>query len=128
MQREYSAVVENSRQLALTPQGTISEPLMGPGGSLQPAMTHYRMLHCNDAVALIKLTPKTGKRNSLRCTEHIMESMVIRGSHTTLKTADKSGTDDCSDPHPSRACLALHHICLRVTPCCSTQKGAKRSC
>ena len=62
VQREYIAVVENSDQLAINPQGVIKDPLIGPGGSLQPATTLYRVLHCNDAVALMQLTPKTGRK------------------------------------------------------------------
>ena len=53
-------MVEISSHLANSPQGTVMEPLIGPGGSLQPATTLYRTLHSNDAVALLKLTPKTG--------------------------------------------------------------------
>jgi hypothetical protein len=61
VQRDYIAMVEKSDHLALNPQGVIKDPLMGPGGSLQPAITLYRVLHSNDAIALMQLTPKTGR-------------------------------------------------------------------
>ena len=61
VQREYIAMVEKSDHLAQNPQGVIKDPLLGPGGSLQPATTVYRVLHSNDAVALVQLTPKTGR-------------------------------------------------------------------
>ncbi|KAL0044980.1 hypothetical protein WJX82_004108 [Trebouxia sp. C0006] len=66
VQREYIAMVEKSDHLAQNPQGVIKDPLMGPGGSLQPATTVYRVLHSNDAVALVQLTPKTGRKHQLR--------------------------------------------------------------
>ncbi len=62
VQREYIAMVEKSDHLAQNPQGVIKDPLMGPGGSLQPATTVYRVLHSNNAVALMQLTPKTGRK------------------------------------------------------------------
>lgn len=61
VQREYIALVEQSNTLAASPQGTITDPLMGSGGVLQPATTLYKTLCNNDRVALVKLTPKTGK-------------------------------------------------------------------
>lgn len=61
VQREYLAMVEKSDDLALHPQGVIKDALMGPGASLQPATTLYHVLHSNDAVALMQLTPKTGR-------------------------------------------------------------------
>lgn len=61
VQREYIALVEQSDVLAANPQGTITDPLMASGGVLQPATTLYKTLFSNDRVALLKLTPKTGK-------------------------------------------------------------------
>ncbi|KAL0040393.1 hypothetical protein WJX77_005953 [Trebouxia sp. C0004] len=66
VQRVYLAMVEKSEHLALNPQGVIKDPLMGPGGSLQLATTLYRVLHSNDDVALMQLTPKTGRKHQLR--------------------------------------------------------------
>ena len=60
VQREYLALVKQSGQLAAQPQGTITDPLRGPGGSLQPAITLYETLSSNDTIALLRLTPQTG--------------------------------------------------------------------
>ena len=64
MHREYLAVVEHSEQLSQEPRGVIKEPLVGPGGTLQPATTLYRLIKCSDSIALLKLTPRTGKFTS----------------------------------------------------------------
>ncbi|KAL3151023.1 hypothetical protein ABBQ38_012894 [Trebouxia sp. C0009 RCD-2024] len=52
VQREYIALVEQSTTLAASPQGTITDPLMGSGGVLQPATTLYKTLCSNERVAL----------------------------------------------------------------------------
>ncbi len=90
VQREYIAMVEKSDHLAQNPQGVIKEPLMGPGGSLQPATTLYRVLHSNDAVALMQLTPKTGRKLHWNacCAVIILKSTMFRVDCSALAFDD----------------------------------------
>ena len=84
VQREYLALVEQSGQLAAQPQGTITDPLRGPGGSLQPAITLYETLSSNDKIALLRLTPQTGRCAITGC--------LLRPDHTANKS--------CTPSHP----------------------------
>ena len=92
VQRDYLALVEQSGQLAAKPQGTITDPLRGPGGSLQPATTTYKTLHSNDKVALLRLTPKTGRYAITGC--------LLRPDHTAC-TITASGLIPLPPPPPT---------------------------
>ena len=60
VQRQYMALVQQSAALRSTPDGTITDPLIGRAGVALPASTAYRTLHSKEDFALLHLTPKTG--------------------------------------------------------------------